>query len=77
MVINTKIMQKTQVSQEDIKQSIRDLTWIHKVPRSKVRSFISWFIRKYKIECSFEMEKQYRRIALEEIDKSEASHDCN
>lgn len=70
-----KIMQKTQVSQEDIKQSVRDLTRIHKVPREKVQAFISWFIRKYKVECSFETEKQYRNIALEEIEKSEASHD--
>lgn len=72
-----KIMQKTQISQEDIKQSVRDLVRIHKVPREKVPAFISLFIRKYKVKCSFETEKHYRKIAIEEIEKSEASHDCN
>lgn len=66
--------QKHNVSQADIQQSVRDLSRIHNIPSSKVQSFISWFIRKYRLDCSYQDELRLRQIALEEIKKMEMSH---
>lgn len=63
--------QKIKVSQADIEQSVRDLARIHNIPSSKVQSFISWFIRKYRLDCSYQDELRLRQIAREEIKKFE------
>lgn len=52
-----------------VKESLKDLTKIYKPKSTQARSFVEWFVKKYKVQRGFENE--LTRFVISEIERLE------